>query len=144
MKVDDPTLLINLSVEWCCILFYESNARRTEQFVSYLHPVRNPSFHRITNELIGIIKACGVCSSAQDFGARIKTYGSLETESIICATSYTFSRDFPALVQCYAKLGFTESCATLWAHFAATNGSKCAFNCLPGSSGITEVCVVKA
>lgn len=83
--------------------------------------------------------ACGVCSSAQDFGARIKTYGSLETESIVCATSYTFSRDFPSLVQCYAKLGFTESCATLWAHFAATNGSKCAFNCIPGSSGITEL-----
>jgi len=83
--------------------------------------------------------ACGVCSSAQDFGARIGTYGTLETESIKCATSYTFSRDFPKLVSCYTDLGFTDSCATLWAHLAATNGSKCALNCFPDASGVTKL-----
>jgi len=83
--------------------------------------------------------ACGVCSSAQDFGAYINTYGTLETESIACATSYTFSRDFEALVECYGALGFTGSCATLWAHFAATNGSNCMMPCFPGLDGVTEL-----
>eukprot|EP00536_Pseudo-nitzschia_multiseries_P009021 jgi/Psemu1/257765/estExt_Genewise1Plus.C_2440035 len=78
--------------------------------------------------------ACGVCSSAQDFGARIKTYGSLDTESIKCAVSYTFTGDFSTLVSCYSNLGFTLGCATLWAHFAATNGRKCATPCV----GVTE------
>ena len=87
-------------------------------------------------------KACGVCSSAQDFGARISTYGTLETESIKCATSYTFSRDFPKLVSCYQDLGFTDSCAELWAHFAATNGSKCALACFPDATGTTKVCTI--
>jgi len=83
--------------------------------------------------------ACGVCSSAQDFGARIKSAGTLETESIVCATSYIFSRDFPALVSCYEALGFTIDCATLWAHFAAINGSKCAFKCMPGATGVVKL-----
>jgi len=81
--------------------------------------------------------ACGVCSSAQDFGARIKSYGTLETESIKCATSYTFSQDFVRLNSCYSALGFTEDCSTLWAHFAATNGKTCAFDCFPTADGIT-------
>jgi len=80
---------------------------------------------------------CGVCSSAQDFGARIATYGTLEIESIKCATKYTFSRDFPTLVSCYSNLGFSDSCATLWGHYAATNGSQCASKCWPDSSGVT-------
>jgi hypothetical protein len=100
------------------------------------------SFLSIPNKFITPSKACGVCSSAQDFGARIATYATLETESIKCATSYTFSRDFPTLVSCYEALGFTGSCATLWAHFAATNGSECALNCFPDSSGVTEVCMM--
>jgi len=80
--------------------------------------------------------ACGVCSSAQDFGARIKSYGTLETESIICATSFTFSQDFAKLNSCYSALGFTDDCAALWAHFAATNGRTCAFDCFPTADGI--------
>mmetsp|Transcript_7875 Transcript_7875/g.16230 ORF Transcript_7875/g.16230 Transcript_7875/m.16230 type:complete len:361 (-) Transcript_7875:1366-2448(-) len=83
--------------------------------------------------------ACGVCSSAQDLGARINTYGTLETESIKCATSYTFNRDFPALVNCYKEMGFTSSCATLWGHFAATNGSQCALACFPDITGVTKL-----
>jgi len=80
--------------------------------------------------------ACGVCSSAQDFGTRIKTYGSLEIESIKCATSFTFSQNFPKLITCYSDLGFTESCATLWAHFAATNSKTCAIKCFPTADGV--------
>jgi len=80
--------------------------------------------------------ACGVCSSAQDFGARIKSYGTLETESIKCATSFTFSQDFAKLNSCYSDLGFTEDCAALWSHFAATNGKTCAFDCFPTADGI--------
>jgi len=82
---------------------------------------------------------CGVCSSAQDFGARIATYGTLETESIKCATSYTFTKDFPTLVSCYSKLGFSDSCATLWGHYGATSSNKCAFDCFPDSSGVTQL-----
>jgi len=83
--------------------------------------------------------ACGVCSSAQDFGARIKTYGTLETDSIKCATTYTFSRDFPKLISCYEDLGFSEPCSELWAHFAATNGVKCALDCFPDATGVTKL-----
>jgi len=83
--------------------------------------------------------ACGVCSTAQDIGARMKTYGTLEAETIKCAVSYTFSKYFPALVSCFSALGFTESCSTLWAHFAATNGRKCALQCIAGKSGVTEL-----
>lgn len=83
--------------------------------------------------------ACGVCSTAQDFGARIKNIGTIEIESVKCGTSYTFSRDFNALVSCYQSLGFTDNCSTLWAHFVATNSRNCAFQCLPGASGVTEL-----
>jgi hypothetical protein len=101
------------------------------------------SFHYIsisnnqTNKQTNNTKiACGVCSSAQDFGTRIKTYGSLEIESIKCATSFTFSQNFPKLITCYSDLGFTESCATLWAHFAATNSKTCAIKCFPTADGV--------
>ena len=100
------------------------------------------SFLSISNKFITSSKACGVCSSAQDFGARIATYGTLETESIKCATSYTFSKDFPTLVSCYSKLGFSDSCATLWGHYGATSSNKCAFDCFPDSSGVTQVCIL--
>ena len=96
------------------------------------------SFHNISisnKQTIQTI-ACGVCSSAQDFGTRIKTYGSLEIESIKCATSFTFSQNFPKLITCYSDLGFTESCATLWAHFAATNSKTCAIKCFPTADGV--------
>jgi len=83
--------------------------------------------------------ACGVCSSAQDFGARIKTYGILETETIKCATSYVFTSDFGTLTACFEALGFTNACATLWAHLAATNSKTCSVDCLPGASGVTEL-----
>ena len=108
-----------------------------------------PSFqlHEIDNlyllggfDLIQLkILACGVCSSARDLGARIKTYDTLPSESIKCAFSYTFSKDFPALVSCFSALGFTEACSTLWAHYVATNAKTCAMECLPGESGVTEV-----
>jgi len=79
--------------------------------------------------------ACGVCSTAQDFGARIKNQAMLATESVKCATSFIFTRDFSALVGCYQKLGFTNSCGELWAHYVATNGSKCVLDCF----GVTEL-----
>jgi hypothetical protein len=80
--------------------------------------------------------ACGVCSTAQDFGARYK--GGLESAAIVCATSYVFSKDFDELLSCFSDLGFTQECSILWAHAGATNGAKCALQCLPDSeTGLT-------
>jgi len=82
---------------------------------------------------------CGVCSSAQDLGARIKNSGSLEKESIKCAISYTFTSDMEKLVGCYTDLGFTQSCSALWAYFVAVNGRTCAGVCLPDATGTTKL-----
>lgn len=83
--------------------------------------------------------ACGVCSTAQDFGTFIVTYNALESETVVCATSYFFSKDFDELVTCFVEKGFTESCATLWAHFSATNAALCSTECLPDDTGMTLV-----
>lgn len=99
------------------------------------------SFHDWKNS--NSIKACGVCSSAQDFGARIATYNTLESDTIICATTYTFTRNFGDLITCFEDLGFTNPCAELWAHFAATNGSNCAIACFPDASGTTKVYIIE-
>lgn len=86
------------------------------------------------------MQACGVCSSAQDFGVRIKTLNTLESETVTCATSYVFSQDFTALVECFEKFGFTDQCATLWAHFVATSSVLCAAPCLPDpTTGQTDL-----
>jgi hypothetical protein len=68
---------------------------------------------------------------------RIQTYGELESKTIVCATSYVFSKDFDTLVSCFSDMGFTQECATLWAHFSATNGANCATDCLPDETGLT-------
>jgi hypothetical protein len=74
--------------------------------------------------------ACGVCSNAQDLGVRMSSFGELQAQSIFCATAHAISRDFPALIQCFENLGFTNQCSLLWAHFGATN-LLCAALCLP-------------
>jgi hypothetical protein len=74
--------------------------------------------------------ACGVCSNAQDLGVRMSRFGELQAQSIFCATAHAISRDFPALIQCFENLGFTDQCSLLWAHFGATN-LLCAALCLP-------------
>jgi hypothetical protein len=75
--------------------------------------------------------ACGVCSNAQDFGVRMTRFPELQSQSIFCATAHVLTGDFPALIQCYANLGFTDECSLLWAHFGATNGELCASDCTP-------------
>jgi hypothetical protein len=69
--------------------------------------------------------ACGVCSTAQDFGARIRSYDTLDDETADAAIEYLVARNWLFLVTRFEILGFTTQCATLWAHFAATS----AFNC---------------
>jgi hypothetical protein len=67
----------------------------------------------------------------------MKTFTTLERDSVVCATSYTFGPDntrFDTLVKCYTDIGFTNDCATLWAHYGATNAVECAVVCLPDPS----------
>jgi hypothetical protein len=73
--------------------------------------------------------ACGVCSTAQDLSARMSTVDTLQSKSITCATQFAFGGTFEDLVSCYETVGFTTQCATLWAHFAASNAELCAGSC---------------
>jgi hypothetical protein len=57
-------------------------------------------------------------------------FGTLQAQSIFCATAHAITRDFPALIQCFENLGFTDQCSLLWAHFGATN-LLCAASCIP-------------
>jgi hypothetical protein len=72
---------------------------------------------------------CGVCSTAQDLATRMRTLYTLQSDATACGGGYVFSRDFEALVSCYQKIGFTEDCARLWSHFAATSIALCAGVC---------------
>jgi len=90
-----------------------------------------PNEELASNATIVHAGGCGVCSTAQDFGVRIQTYGTLEAEAIKCTISYVFTQDFPALVECFETVGFTTACSTLWAHFGATNSKLCADDCAP-------------
>ena len=68
----------------------------------------------------------------------MKTYDTLESNSIACSTSYTLTADadvrFGTLKNCYTDMGYTDACATLWAHSAATGASKCIDFCFPDST----------
>jgi hypothetical protein len=65
----------------------------------------------------------------------MKSYDTLESDSITCSTSYTLTSDadarFDPLVKCFTDMGYTDACATLWANSAATSASKCALDCFP-------------
>ena len=78
---------------------------------------------------------CGVCSTAQDLSVRMATFDAINPISVACATNYLISPDlegrFDKLIQCYTNIGFSPPCATLWAHFAATNANVCAVECVP-------------
>lgn len=90
-----------------------------------------------------VLPGCGVCSSAHDFYVRIAIYETLETDSLICATSYSLSQDtenrFGKLVQCFEDMGFSKDCARLWAHSAAVNAIGCINECFPDSTGTTKL-----
>lgn len=73
--------------------------------------------------------ACGVCSNAQDLAVRMSTITTLQTQTITCATQFAFGGTFERLIECYETLGFTNQCATLWAHFSASNAELCAGSC---------------
>jgi hypothetical protein len=78
---------------------------------------------------------CGVCSSAQDLAARMKTLKTFHAEIATCQTVYSvLGKSFSALVSCLEQAGFTVECATLWAHFAATELDVCSSKC-QGISG---------
>jgi hypothetical protein len=104
---------------------------------------RSQFFSRLHDNAFPFSIACGVCSSTQDFWARIRTLDTLETSSVICATSFALSGAadrFETLIECYTDLGFTDSCAILWAHFGAASTVQCAVDCLP--DGITGLVLV--
>jgi hypothetical protein len=65
----------------------------------------------------------------------MKTYDTLESDSIACSTSYTLTSNvdarFGTLEKCYMDMGYTDACATLWAHSAATSASECINFCFP-------------
>jgi hypothetical protein len=55
---------------------------------------------------------------------------------VLCSVSYTLNRDFNDLITCYEdKLGLTKECATLWAHYSATNAGLCAETCASSING---------
>jgi secreted trypsin-like serine protease len=73
---------------------------------------------------------CGVCSSAQDLATRMKTLQTFHAEIATCQTVYSvLGKSFSALVSCLQQAGFTPDCATLWAHFAATELDVCSSKC---------------
>lgn len=53
-----------------------------------------------------------------------------QATALTCATSFFFNSDFDALIGCYAALGLSTPCSTLWAHYAATNTIQCASVCI--------------
>jgi hypothetical protein len=64
----------------------------------------------------------------------MKNDANLERDSILCATSFVFASTdpnrFDKLAGCFADMGFTTPCATLWAYSAATAAFKCAGVCI--------------
>jgi hypothetical protein len=80
---------------------------------------------------------CGVCSDAHDLAVRMEFIGTLKSQSISCGFEYIMSgQDFNSLIACYEAVGFTNPCATLWAHYTATNSALCAGTCIPENNDI--------
>jgi hypothetical protein len=69
--------------------------------------------------------ACGVCSNAGDLAARMATISTLQSQSITCGFDYVLDSSFDGLVSCYTDIGFSTPCATLYAHYTATNFNLC-------------------
>lgn len=125
--------------ETVCGYVYDNSSPTCEGRKYRIQNFESTNDAMMSNASLLHLGGCGVCSTAQDFGARIKNIATIDVESIKCGTSYTFTRDFAALTSCYQKLGFTDDCSKLWAHFVATNGSKCAVPCFPDASGATQL-----
>jgi hypothetical protein len=91
--------------------------------------------HSILHAIHTCYTACGTCSSAQDFGVVITHIDTLQDETLLCSTLYTLNPQlderFATLQECFYKLGFSESCGTLWAHFSAANVALCTESCFP-------------
>eukprot|EP00977_Amphora_coffeiformis_P021536 scaffold9441_cov167-Amphora_coffeaeformis.AAC.15 len=89
-----------------------------------------------TNSLLVHYGPCGVCSNAADLAARVETLPQMDDIVILCATNYLLSanRDtrFETLIQCFeTNANLSPPCATMWAHFAATNAFLCPDDCIP-------------
>ena len=70
----------------------------------------------------------------------MSTVDSFQSTSVLCSISYVLSRNFENLIDCYtSRLGLTEECATLWAHYSATNAGLCSNECSSGFSGDVEL-----
>ena len=73
---------------------------------------------------------CGACSSAQDLSVYMK-----ETDLTAAGTKCTIKGIlFGESVDCYMNLGFTKSCATVWAYNSQHTTENCLGCGLPGTS----------
>ena len=77
---------------------------------------------------------CGVCSNAQDLGARAETLDAMNPVSILCASNYVVDADrgnrFDNLIECYeTNIGLSPPCARLWAYFGQSNAALCPNDC---------------
>jgi hypothetical protein len=73
----------------------------------------------------------------KDFAMRLMNTDTFQTNAVLCSTSYVLKRDFNGLVKCYMeKLGLTDECAKLWAHYSATNAGMCANACASSTDNV--------
>eukprot|EP00527_Entomoneis_sp_CCMP2396_P000446 CAMPEP_0198143864 /NCGR_PEP_ID=MMETSP1443-20131203/11075_1 /TAXON_ID=186043 /ORGANISM="Entomoneis sp., Strain CCMP2396" /LENGTH=394 /DNA_ID=CAMNT_0043807161 /DNA_START=65 /DNA_END=1249 /DNA_ORIENTATION=- len=95
------------------------------------------------NKLVSIMHAgaCGVCSNAVDYAARLSSVvNKIDPLMILCGTDYAAKPNknsaFPELIQCIQNaIKFTTPCATLWAFFTATNAYECPLDCVTNAFG---------
>jgi hypothetical protein len=79
---------------------------------------------------------CGVCSNLEDFTMRMMNAANFQATTVLCSVSYTINRDFNDLVACFReRLGLTEECGKLWAHYSDTNAGVCAEACASNING---------
>ena len=67
---------------------------------------------------------------------RMKFSATFESSTVACTTSYVINRNFEKLVTCFQNpdlFGMSQECATLWAHYAATNAFLCSSACFDTS-----------
>jgi len=72
----------------------------------------------------------------------LRDLNTFESTSVFCGTLYLLSGDanrFENMIECYAELGLSATCAYLWAHYNAFGVKKCSAFCLPEADGVTIV-----
>lgn len=61
--------------------------------------------------------------------------GTISSKAFLCGTAFVLDGgDFSKLQSCFTTLGFTSSCALLWAHYTATISLACSSTCTFGAN----------